>query len=282
MDSSRIEPFWGPQTSYLNFCEQDYVVTRFVAEFINTLSSGVYCLFGLHGLAQLRRRNQASLSRCIPYLGLIGVGVCSGGYHMTLKYHTQMSDELSMHLLTTPLLYRILTFQTSAEYTRLVGGILGAIFTLVMVVHMVMDEFLLHAVSFGLAVLLITTRTMKTIPLQIPDSRIRAKIRGVSRFGLFCFIFGYTVWLIDTWFCPQLIEVRRFIGAPLAFFFELHGWWHVFTGIGGYVAVVIVDMITTGEVHDDPTGDMAFPLNVVSKVLDMWAGDGENGGEKQK
>jgi dihydroceramidase len=89
-----------------------------------------------------------------------------------------------MHLLTTPLLYRILTFQTSAQYTRLVGGILGAIFTIVMVVHMVMDEFLLHAVSFGLAVLLITTLTMKAIPQQIPDLGIRLKVRGVSRFGL--------------------------------------------------------------------------------------------------
>ncbi|KAJ0295251.1 hypothetical protein COL922a_014092, partial [Colletotrichum nupharicola] len=157
------------------FCEEDYVVTRYVAEFINTLSSGVYCLFGLYGLVQLRRRGQASLSRCIPYLGLVGVGVCSGGYHMTLKYHTQMSDELSMHLLTTPLLYRILTFQTSAQYTRLVGGILGVIFTVVMVVHMVMDEFLPHAVSFGLAVLLITTRTMKAIPQQIPNMGIRLK-----------------------------------------------------------------------------------------------------------
>jgi hypothetical protein len=28
--------------------------------------------------------------RSISYLGLIGVGVCSAGYHMTLKYHTQM------------------------------------------------------------------------------------------------------------------------------------------------------------------------------------------------
>ncbi|KAL3456578.1 ceramidase [Aspergillus heterothallicus] len=281
MDSSIIQPFWGPQTSYLNFCEQDYVVTRYVAEFINTLSSGIYCLFGLYGLAQLRRRQQASLGRCIPYLGLIGVGVCSGGYHMTLKYHTQMSDELSMHLLTTPLLYRILTFQTSAAHTRLVGGILAAIFTVVMVVHMVMDEFLLHAVSFGLAVLLITTRTMKTIPQQIPDLGIRLKIRGVSRFGLFCFIFGYTVWLIDTWFCPQLIAVRRVVGTPLAFFFELHGWWHVFTGIGGYVAVAIVDMITAGEVHGDPTGEMAFPINFVARVYDKWLESENVEGKKQ-
>ncbi|KAL5343032.1 ceramidase [Aspergillus crustosus] len=265
--SPSSEPFWGPQTSYLNFCEEDYVVTRYVAEFINTLSSLIYCTFGLYGIYQLSRKGQASISRCIPYYGLIGVGVCSAGYHMTLKYHTQMSDELSMHLLTTPLAYRILTFDQSPRYTRLAGVFFLSLFTIVMVVHMVMDEFILHAVAFGSAVLLITTRTMTAIPKQIPDLEIRGRISRISRFGLVCFIFGYLVWLVDSFACPQLTEIRRVVGSPFAFLFELHGWWHVFTGIGGYVAVAIVDVITSGEVDHDPTGDLAFPLPFVGRLL---------------
>ncbi|KAL4861900.1 hypothetical protein BDV12DRAFT_190774 [Aspergillus spectabilis] len=274
-----IEPFWGPQTSYLNFCEEDYVITRYVAEFINTLSSLIYCIFGLYGLSQLYRKGQASVSRCIPYYGLVGVGVCSAGYHMTLKYHTQMSDELSMHLLTTPLLYRILTFQQSAQYTRLTGIILLTLFTIVMVVHMVMDEFILHAVAFGTAVLLITTRTMSTIPKQIPNLEIRGSIRRISRFGLVCFIFGYLIWLVDNFACPHLTEIRRVVGTPLAFVFELHGWWHVFTGIGGYVAVAVVDMITSGEVDRDLTGELAFPLPFVARSLggEVTTGKGKGG-----
>ncbi|KAL4779747.1 ceramidase [Aspergillus varians] len=262
-----IVPFWGPQTSYLNFCEEDYVVTRYVAEFFNTVSSFIYCAFGLYGLTQLYKKQQASISRCIPYFGLIGVGFCSAGYHMTLKYHTQMSDELSMHLLTTPLLYRILIFQKSPQYTRLVGAILLTLFTIVMVVHMVMDEFILHAVAFGAAVLLITTKAMSAIPRQIPDPSIRGNITRIARFGLFCFIFGYLVWLIDNFYCPHLTEVRKLVGTPLKFLTELHGWWHVFTGIGGYIAVAIVDLITSGEVDQDPTPEMAFPMPFVARVL---------------
>jgi dihydroceramidase len=68
----------------------------------------------------------------------------------------------------------------------------------------------------------------------------------------------------------------------LAFLFELHGWWHVFTGIGGYVAVAIVDMITAGEVHGDPTGEMAFPINVVSRAWDAWARSEQGEGKKGK
>ena len=99
----------------LSFCEEDYVITRYVAEFINTLSSLIYCSFGLFGLYQLSQRKQASFSRCIPYYGLIGVGVCSAGYHMTLKYHTQMCMSSIDHLL-------LLLLWTRLAYTGLLGS----------------------------------------------------------------------------------------------------------------------------------------------------------------
>ncbi|KAJ5306132.1 hypothetical protein PENANT_c024G05679 [Penicillium antarcticum] len=277
MDRYVVAPFWGPQTSYLNFCEEDYVVTRFIAEFINTLSSLVFIIYGIYGLRQLARRQQSGGLRSISYYGLIGVGVCSGGYHMTLKYHTQMSDELSMHLLTTPLLYRILTFKASPQRTRLVGIILLALFTLVMVIHIVMDEFILHAVSFGIAVYLIATESLKIIPQQVPDLVIRKKIRNIAFFGSFSFGFGYIVWLIDDWACGILTETRHLVGMPLAFFTELHGWWHIFTAIGGYVAVAIVDLVTAGQVRDDPTNDLAWPIGPATRALESL-----NSSKKQK
>ncbi|KAE8373048.1 alkaline phytoceramidase [Aspergillus bertholletiae] len=262
---SALTPFWGPQTSYLNFCEEDYVITRYIAEFINTLSSFVYIGYGLYGLLKLRHKPHAG-SRAIPYCGLIGVGVCSAGYHMTLKYHTQMSDELSMHLLTTPLLYRILSFQTSLEYSRTVGIVLSLLFTIVMVVHMVMDEFLLHAVAFGTAVYLIATRTLKIIPRQIPEPVTRKNIRSVALFGCASFIFGYLVWLIDEWACRVLTSTRQAVGLPLAFLFELHGWWHVFTAIGGYIAVAVIDLLTSGEVRHDSAEHLAWPLPAIARL----------------
>jgi len=90
-----------------------------------------------------------------------------------------------MHLLTTPLLYRILTFQASPQRTKIVGVILLTLFTLVMAVHMVMDEFILHAVTFGLAVYLIATRTLKIILQQVSDPSIRRSLRNLTYFG-FC------------------------------------------------------------------------------------------------
>ncbi|THC91710.1 hypothetical protein EYZ11_008813 [Aspergillus tanneri] len=186
---------------------------------------------------------------------------------MTLKYHTQMSDELSMHLLTTPLLYRILTFQANPQHTRVVRIIIPLLFATVMVVHMAMDEFLLHAVSFGLGVCLIASRTLRTIRQQITDPVVRKNIQNVAIFGSLSFVFGYFVWLIDQWACQTLANIRHSVGLPLAFLLELHGWWHVFTAFGGYIAVAVVDLITSGEVRKDSTEHLAWPIPVVARFM---------------
>ncbi|PWY78993.1 arylsulfatase [Aspergillus eucalypticola CBS 122712] len=182
-------------------------------------------------------------------------------------------DELSMHLLTTPLLYRILSFQATPQYTKTVGIVLSVLFTIVMVVHMVMDEFLLHAVTFGTAVYLIATRTLKIIPREIPDVEDRKRIQNVALFGCASFIFGYLVWLVDEWVCQSLIGARHAVGLPVAFLLELHGWWHVFTAIGGYIAVAIIDLITSGELQRDSVAQLAWPLPTVARLLGPAGGE---------
>ncbi|OJI79581.1 hypothetical protein ASPTUDRAFT_59643 [Aspergillus tubingensis CBS 134.48] len=182
-------------------------------------------------------------------------------------------DELSMHLLTTPLLYRILSFQATPQYTKTVGIILSVLFTIVMVVHMVMDEFLLHAVTFGTAVYLIATRTLKIIPREIPDAEDRKRIQNVALFGCASFIFGYLVWLVDEWVCQSLIGARHAVGQPVAFLLELHGWWHVFTAIGGYIAVAIIDLITSGNLQRDSVAQLAWPLPTVARLLGPAEGE---------
>lgn len=89
-----------------------------------------------------------------------------------------------MHLLTTPIVYRLLTFKASPQRTKLVGTILLIIFTTVMVTHMVMDEFLLHATAFGLSIYVIATHSLKIISQQVPDPVIRKTLRNISILGM--------------------------------------------------------------------------------------------------
>lgn len=89
-----------------------------------------------------------------------------------------------MHLLTTPIVYRLLTFKASPQRTKLVGTILFILFTTVMVTHMVMDEFLLHATTFGLSIYVIATRSLKIISQQVPDPAIKRTLRNISILGM--------------------------------------------------------------------------------------------------
>ncbi|KAK1240320.1 hypothetical protein MKX08_007762 [Trichoderma sp. CBMAI-0020] len=273
MPSSLSKPFWGEATSYLNFCEEPLRNVRIMSLRDMSLSLSILSaawlsvlVYGVYGLSKPGRNGQTR-ARLLSYGGLIGVGICSASYHMTLKYHTQMSDELSMHLLTTPMVYRLLTFKSSPQRTKAVAVLLTILFTVVMVTHMVMDEFLLHAATFGLAVYLIATRTLKLISQQVPDEHIRKNLRNTALFGCFNFAFGYFVWLLDGFLCSTLTSMKHSAGLPLAFFLELHGWWHIFTCVGGYVGVALVDALTSGQVQEDPIHHLAWPVPSVARLL---------------
>ena len=39
--------------------------------------------------------------------------------------------------------------------------------------------------------------------------------------------------------------MRHAIGLPFGMLLELHGWWHIFTGIGAYVGMATVEYLVT-------------------------------------
>ena len=55
---------------------------------------------------------------------------------------------------------------------------------------------------------------------------------------------GYFLWQLDGIFCSELTAIKRSIGMPWGFLLEMHAWWHLFTAIGAYVFMVMVDSLT--------------------------------------
>ncbi|KAJ8106380.1 hypothetical protein OPT61_g9576 [Boeremia exigua] len=41
--------------------------------------------------------------------------------------------------------------------------------------------------------------------------------------------------------------VKHHVGLPWGFLFELHGWWHIFTGIGAYIGMALTEYLVTIE-----------------------------------
>ena len=89
------DPFWGPPTSTIDWCEENYIHTRFIAEPLNTVSNLSFIIFGIVGM--LHESGQTGKGAYVflhSIILLIGIG--SMAFHATLTYVGQQLDELPM------------------------------------------------------------------------------------------------------------------------------------------------------------------------------------------
>lgn len=263
-----FDPFWGAITANSNFCEENYVVTKFIGELINSITNLAYIIYGIYGLRKLQQRGIRDVSRAIPYWGLISVGLCSTAFHVSLKYHTQMMDDLSMLFTTTPVLHRILTVNSTPENSRHIAIILAvALFSLI-TYHVIADELILHSAFFICQLLYTGLETFKLINIRTDKGSVfRSRIWGIVRFGAVVFVVGISVWLIDGWLCNLLRNARAKAGAPLAYLLELHGWWHICTAVGAYLFIATIDHLASGENHEILDENLAWPAQWASRSV---------------
>ncbi|KAL5114674.1 hypothetical protein ACEQ8H_007407 [Pleosporales sp. CAS-2024a] len=241
---------WGPSTSNLNFCEEvltmrnivlDFLITPYIGEFVNTLTNIIYIVYGTLGLRRVGPRPDGGLlsTLAFPYWSLIGVGVLSGWFHATLKYHSQMGDELSMLLAVGAVQHQLLCFDARpSDRIKYTFYVLGSLIP-VSVYHVWADEIYVHEAL---------------IKRQVKSDESKKKLGHLVTFGISCGLFGYFLWLIDFNFCPYVTALKRSLGLPWAFFLELHGWWHIFTGICAYAGMGLADYLVTIQPGHTGTG----------------------------
>lgn len=102
--------------STVDWCEHNYAVTKYVAEYWNTLSgislivSGLYFYINNKEWIQISKFNYEI--RTVIH-STIWVGIGTMLFHMTLKYPFQLVDELSMLFLANNYLYLLLKLYTT-------------------------------------------------------------------------------------------------------------------------------------------------------------------------
>ncbi|PGH06786.1 hypothetical protein AJ79_06427 [Helicocarpus griseus UAMH5409] len=123
--------------------------------------------------------------------------------------------------------------------------------------HIRLGDSALHQVVFGVMVVTVGYRTVKLLGKLISDKRMGSKLRQLVRIGHITLLAAYGLWLIDVFACPSLRAVRHAIGLPFAWLFELHGWWHILTAIGVYIAMVVGEFlheVNRGQVLEPEDG----------------------------
>ncbi|XP_024120178.1 alkaline ceramidase 3 isoform X1 [Oryzias melastigma] len=231
--SARRLGLWGPPTSTLDWCEENYEVTFYVAEFWNTVSNLIMILPPLFGALQTFRSG-LEFRYIFSFLGLAAVGVGSWCFHMTLLYEMQLLDELPMIYSTCVFVYCLYECFKQEKTVGFFPIALLFIFSMsVTLVYLQWKEPVFHQVMYGVLVACLVMRSIFIVTWVYPW------LRPLCYASLAIFLLGFLLWNIDNIFCEQLRASRRVLPAGVGVLTQFHAWWHIFTGLGSYLHILL-------------------------------------------
>lgn len=181
----------------------------------------------------------------IQSVGLLLVGIFSGVFHGTMHQETQLLDDLSMLILAGSLVQPLYVYRQSSLVGAAVIALLwGGIGTMA-VIYVRSGDIFIHVMTFTALLTFVWPRTLYLVYWTGLYSKAEKKV--FMRYfwkAVFALIFGFTLWHIDLEYCAELRAARKAVGLPVAWFLELHGWWHVFTALGASWYMRLIRMVT--------------------------------------
>ncbi|KAI0199575.1 ceramidase [Astrocystis sublimbata] len=233
-DPQALNGAWSPPTSSANFCEEDYAVTRYLAEFINTLTNLAYVflalqyMFGGPGSRGLRAPRYDFMS-----VSLLVLGIASFAFHATMLQNFQFGDEIAMLGLVWSMLQGLLAVRRSSAYDRFINITLAMVFPLFAVFYVWSGKIIYHATGFTIALAVAIARGAYFFYWRkpgFPEAKVaRWRMQGLT--ALVLVLVAYLLWQIDLEYCAELRAMREQLGLPWAWLLEMHGWWHVLTAM---------------------------------------------------
>ncbi|GAB1603507.1 alkaline ceramidase 3-like [Argonauta hians] len=225
-----VKGYWGSVTSTIDWCEENYVVTKYIAEFWNTVSNIVMIVPPVC-LAILALRQKLELRLLMCNLSLLLVGVGSWCFHMTLLYSMQLLDELPMIWGTSFLVYSFAEIRCPpGRQNRGLQIFLFIYCVVVTAVYLLIKNPVFHEFAYGLLVVSLVFYSAKVI--RHCEHNLKLVMSGMS-----IYLFGFLLWNIDNVFCHRVRSFRWKLGSlgPIS---QLHAWWHLLAGVGTYLAII--------------------------------------------
>lgn len=229
--------FWGTPTSTIDWCEENYVISTYIAEALNTVTNS--CFIALASFAIYHaHKNRLDLRFILSAFGFLLVGVGLWLFHMTLRYEYQLLDELPMIYATCIPFWSVFSQFKSKKGSILVGVLIFSAANLLTVIYLHFKNPTIHQAAYGLLNAGIIFQSTYLAQKHIHDEKARKQLNRTMVFGVFIFLLGYILWNADIHLCSQARATRREWGIPYGFILEGHGWWHIFTGTGVYFYLV--------------------------------------------
>jgi len=227
------EGFWGKTTSTIDWCETNYEVSFFFAEFWNTISNLALIIPPLIEWIRLSgQRIPSPYLLCFALLIFTGVG--SFLFHMTLKYEMQIWDETAMVLEGLLILYLLLqtlfptfTLKPIVKYGLVLYGL-----SLIAVYLTIKNPIFFQ---LGFAIIHFSTQCVGWITCK---SRLSS-----SKIFWSAFFLNYTAfvfWILDNNLCNYLQCFKSYLPFILHLFVHFHAIWHILAGYGTFIFVTFL------------------------------------------
>lgn len=235
--TANIEGYWGKPTSTLDWCERNYEVSPYIAEFWNTISNVAIFLPPFIGIFQI---NKLNLERryMLAFAAVAVVGFGSWAFHMTLLYPMQLADEFPMVWSTSVMTYLQFTLSRSPKLPTN-WSLLAMCFLYSFaysIFYLAFTNPLVHQVTYAIGLYYLLIKS-----LLFTWNTVRCKTCSRIVYAVwFLLHFAFFLWNIDNHFCPQLEHLRANLSSGLRPGTQLHAVWHILTGIAGYIHVLFL------------------------------------------
>jgi dihydroceramidase len=226
-----FEGFWGKPTATIDWCEANYEVTYYIAEFWNTISNFFLIVPPLCAAIIAKRDGQEDrFFYC--HIGLMIVGIGSWCFHGTLLYQMQLLDELPMIWGSAFLIYALIEVDGSKNQHNVKLSLSLFIYCLIVtVVYLTINEPVFHECAYALMVLTMVFYSLRIIRNYAHS--LHLFILSIALYGT-----GFIIWNLDNIFCDKIRSARSEVGYPLKPLLQGHSWWHVLTGTGTYFGLL--------------------------------------------
>ncbi|KAJ2876324.1 hypothetical protein GGH93_000824 [Coemansia aciculifera] len=229
--------YWGHATSTIDWCEENYVVCKYIAEFWNTVTNLAFFSLAIFGMWKVRSTRQENRF-LLCYMGMLIVGLGSAD----VKAGTDVYVSLALF----------------------------AYSTIVTLVYLHIRKPVFHQVAYGIEIFVVLVRsTMHQIEIRKTNLRAYAEMQQLFGLGVAAFGVAFALWNIDNIFCSNLRAIRNALPMVLAPFFQLHAYWHIGTAIGCYASIVYqqyLRLVMLGTMDNYRLRKAAFIVPYIDRV----------------
>jgi len=224
--------FWSPRTANIDWCEENYEVSWYIAEFYNTISNFAMILPAIYGTIISYRRGLESRFIILHLLFLI-VGFGSTVFHLTLKHSMQLLDEVPMIWGSCYMLYCMhLVREKPGTVNKAVAIFLTAYCISFVAVYLVVPNPLIFQSMYGLVVFVMIGQALKIMQLQYNN-----QVMSIYSASVLFYLAGFILWNLDNHRCDTLTSLRSFLPSLLRPLLQFHAWWHILAGYATYLNI---------------------------------------------